>query len=355
MADDDAKPSPSTTIPDPFAGAKASLRDTIKWLATTFAAVIGVVIAGTSLSGISKLTGINLELALTGGIVGLACIVLATGVMLRLLVPHSFYFGELLQPENDALLRRLNRHAIEILPPEIADIETFVARRDMAVQQIRRGVNDPNSSEYQLGSTFLDDIQGTLASLTYLAHYEKLRENLHRAEPTLFVLALGAICGLGVFAVFTGTAKDPPAPAPRPAITNVSFDGQRSPFGLPSSAATQNQGLSGLLSDALHAGVTKEGGSASKPTAALQPILGLIQSLAAAGALPKEVADTLQNELIKNAVEGGREILPAASLETHTDNEGAAFPLPCRRDSATLRHTGSPRSGNSGLRTREVD
>src|ERR1700722_4134151 len=73
VADDDAKPSPSTTIPDPFAGAKASLRDTIKWLATTFAAVIGVVIAGTSLSGISKLTGINLELALSGGIVGLAC------------------------------------------------------------------------------------------------------------------------------------------------------------------------------------------------------------------------------------------------------------------------------------------
>ena len=231
MADPDK--TASAPIADPFAGAKASLRDTIKWLATTFSAVIGVVIAGTSLAGISKLTGVNMVFALAGGVIGLLCIVAATGVMLRLLVPQSFYFGDLVDPENTELLSHLDTHAVELLPPEITDIETFVARRNEAVLKIRNNAAKPDSDAYKEGRAFLDDIQESMANLTYFAHYEKLRGNLHRAEPTLFALALGAILGLGTFAVFTGTAKPPPEPSPKPSVTNTSIDAQRPPAGHP--------------------------------------------------------------------------------------------------------------------------
>jgi hypothetical protein len=71
-----------------------------------------------------------------------------------------------------------------------------------------------------------------VANLTNFAHYEKLRDNLHQVERTLFGLTVGAIIGLGIFAVFTGTAKAPES-GPKPTVTNISIETQPASFGLP--------------------------------------------------------------------------------------------------------------------------
>jgi hypothetical protein len=80
---------------DPFSNAKANIRDTVKWLATTLAALAAAVVAGASITGISALTGWRLVLAIGGGGGGLICIFVAIGIALRLLTSEAYYFSEL--------------------------------------------------------------------------------------------------------------------------------------------------------------------------------------------------------------------------------------------------------------------
>lgn len=305
MADDAEKPGSAADPPDAFAGAITTLRDTLKWLATTFAGVTGLVIAGTSLTGIAKLPAHDQLIALLGCGLGLLCIVAAIGLMLHLLLPQTFYFGELLEPKNGSLLRRLNAHAVEFLPPEFESIEEFIKARKEAVLEMRANRGNPESAGYQEGAAFLDANFDAIVRLTDLAHYELLRSDLRRRQWPLFVLAIFGIGGLGLFAVRVGSVKDsPPAKTP-PVEAHVSLD--LSPA-LLEQFATRNESLTLLLETAVDAGVTKSG-STSSSKSLLGPLLGLVQSLADSGALPKDVATKLRDELIKNSVEGGKEVL----------------------------------------------
>jgi hypothetical protein len=308
MSDADAKPGPTAEPSDPFAGARATFRDTLKWLTTTFAGVIGVVIAGTSLTGISKVPAHDQLIALLGCSVGLLCIVAATGVMLQLLLPQTFYFGELLEPKNQDLLRRLDAHAVEFLPPEFAHIGDFMRERDSAVLKMRVNRSDPESPAYIEGATFLDDNFDAIARLAYLAHYELLRRNLRRRQWLLFLLAVLAIGGLGLFAVKVGSVKDHSSAKPPPPIeAHVSLDVSSALLLLHQASATDVV-VREVLETVVDSSVIKEGGTPTSKSL-LAPLLAVIQSLQDAGALSKEIGTKLREELIKNAVEGGKEIL----------------------------------------------
>src|ERR1700728_3141783 len=153
---DDPKPRPAIGYPsDPFAGAIATLRDTLKWLTTTFAGVIGVVIAGTSLTGITKLSGSDRTVALLGCGLGLLCLVIAIGLMLHLLLPQTFYFGELMEKKNRQLRARLDKRAVEILPPEFSSIEEFIKVRNAAVRKVHDHRHNQQSKQYLEGAKFL--------------------------------------------------------------------------------------------------------------------------------------------------------------------------------------------------------
>jgi hypothetical protein len=201
MADDAGGGRP----PDPFATAKANLRDTVKWLTATFAAMAAAVLAGASLSGISGATGCDLALALAGGGVGLICLFLATGLTLRLLTAETFYLGDIARyPEIRA---HLDRHAADILPPEFAGVDAMLALRQQAIEDIRRNADQPQSQDYQRAAKFFASLEPSVARLVDLAHFELLRHNLQRSAGPLFALAVGALVGLGLFAVFAGAAK----------------------------------------------------------------------------------------------------------------------------------------------------
>lgn len=205
-----APPSTAATVApaDPFASAKDNLRDTVKWLATTFAGLAAVVLAGTSLTGVSHLKGASLVLALVGGGLGLLCVILASGVMLRLLTSESFFVSDLNTQAYANLRAFLNAHAPDILPPQLGSVEEVLRDRALAMKQARDLADHPESKEFQSADRFLAALTVPLSRLTNLAHFEVLRGNLKAAEPKLFFLAIGALIGLGAFAVFTGTLKE---------------------------------------------------------------------------------------------------------------------------------------------------
>jgi hypothetical protein len=199
---------PKAAVPaDQFAAAKANLRDTIKWLATTFASVAAIILAGTSLTGVSQLKGASMSAALIGGGIGLLCFVIAAGLMLRLLTSKTFFISDINSPEYTQLKATLNAHAVDILPAEIRSIDEMLTLRQAATEQARQYSSSSQSSQYTSASDFLTDIVDSLSRLTNLAHFEILRANLNAAVPKLFILAIGALIGLGVFAVFSGNGK----------------------------------------------------------------------------------------------------------------------------------------------------
>jgi hypothetical protein len=193
-------------VADPFDAAKTSLRDTVKWLATVFSALAATVVGGASIVGLAGVKGDGLALALIGGGVGITCLFMAAGLALKLLTAESFHLGDITTNQN--LRTRLDRYANDILPPEFSTVESFIKERADAIDQIRKYLKTPSSKEYQGAHTFLLSIDPPLSRLVNLAQFELMRTQFAKTIPVLFALALGALAGLGAFAVTVGSAKD---------------------------------------------------------------------------------------------------------------------------------------------------
>ncbi len=203
MADEDSGPST-----DPFANAKSNLRDTVKWLATTLAALASVVLAGASITGISGVHGGTLIAALLAALVGLVCVFGAIGILLRLLTSESFYLAQLDNVEFATIKALLAAHADDILSPVFKNLDDFIALRKQAMDFLRRDIKtEQDQRDYDDALEFFPKIAESSLRLVSLAHLEVLRSNFKRSEPLLFALTVGAIIGIGAFAVLTGSGK----------------------------------------------------------------------------------------------------------------------------------------------------
>jgi hypothetical protein len=191
---------------DRFATAKANLRDTVKWLSTLFSALAAAALGGASLVGLASVHGESLRYALWGGGIGIGCLFVAAGLALWLLASESFHISEIEQ--HSRLLKHLNRYASDILPPEYPDVQDFVARRTAAIAKLRElptRSDDPKRLDAQ---QYLQAIDEPLTLLVSLAHFEYMRLRFNCMLPFLAVFAVGALLGLGVYAVYAGTAKE---------------------------------------------------------------------------------------------------------------------------------------------------
>ena len=158
------------------------------------------------LGGVIALCG-----ALTAGTIGLICLLLATGISLKLLTAESFHISDIAtQPD---LEKRLDRHAIDVLPPEYETVRDFTSKRERAIVVLRKHASDRDTSEYKETQQFLQAINEPLSRLVSLAQFESMRMSFDRSMPFLFLLALGALASLGSFAVLVGSAKDSKASA----------------------------------------------------------------------------------------------------------------------------------------------
>ncbi len=187
---------------DPFASAKDNLRETVKWLATIFAGLAAVVVAGASLTGLSDASGVRLMWALGGGGIALICIFVAIGVSLNILAAEPFFLGQLKTDKN--LNDALQQHAVDVLPPEFSTVDSFLTERESAIRVALAKGNSPEDPEYVRARDFLLKSAAPFSRLTSLAHLQSLRSRFAAAKPMLFALAIFALAGLGVFAVFAG-------------------------------------------------------------------------------------------------------------------------------------------------------
>lgn len=305
---DDGGNTASSNIPDPTAGAKANLRDTVKWLATTLAALAAVIMAGTSFTGLARLRGIELWLALAGGAVAVIAVLLVIALLLRLLISEAFYFGNLSEPEYAGVRAELDRHATDLLPPSIPNIEALLEIRRKVVEDIR--TSPPHSAQYAQAVDYLERLRQVLADVTYFAQFEAMRQRLRRDRLPLLVLTLIGLAGLAVLAAAVGKGNQPSEAAPP--VTNVVYPppAQAVPSiaGL-SGEAARNDAIRILLTEAIRldqSGGTPSGGSSK---ISLQPILDLIHGLSETGLLLPDEASSLIKDLQSNAIGGGREIL----------------------------------------------
>lgn len=298
----------SSNIPDPTAGAKANLRDTVKWLATTLAALAAVILAGTSLTGLARLRGVDLWLALGGGAVAIIAVLLVIALLLRLLISEAFYFGNLSEPAYASVREELDRHAIELLPPSIPNIQALLDVRRQVVERIRSSA--PGSNEYAQATDYLLQLREVLAGVTYFAQFEAMRQRLRRDRLPLFGLTLIGLAGLALVVVAVGKGNQ--TPEPRPPITNIVYPPPAQvASATPALAgeAARNHAIRVLLTEAIRLKETAGSAPGGSSNTTWRPIEDLIHGLSETGLLPTGEANSLIKDLKSNAIGATREIL----------------------------------------------
>lgn len=195
-------------VAESLATAKASLRDTTKWLAGSLAAFAAAAFAGTSFGSASGLAGSTLFWALAAGGFGIVCVLFAIGILLNLLTAKTFFLKGLQDdPSLKEIKDRFDEHAADVLPAEAHNIDDLLLVRDQKIAICRRLRGDPDDPQYKDASQFLDKLRPVLLELSSRVHFEVIRANLRSSAPWLFGLAMGAVIGLGAFAVLAGGAK----------------------------------------------------------------------------------------------------------------------------------------------------
>ena len=146
-------------------------------------------------------------------------VLLVIALLLRLLISEAFYFGNLSEPEYAGVRAELDRHATDLLPPSIPNIEALLEIRRKVVEDIR--TSPPHSAEYAQAVDYLERLRQVLADVTYFAQFEAMRQRLRRDRLPLLVLTLIGLAGLAVLAAAVGKGNQPSEAAPP--VTNVVY------------------------------------------------------------------------------------------------------------------------------------
>jgi outer membrane protein OmpA-like peptidoglycan-associated protein len=243
---------------DPYAANKANLRETIKWLASIFAGLAAVVIAGTPISGLGArgLSPTRVAIGTLAVLVGFAAICAAVVQMLRLLRADLLYpsdidpqvdVGKGAEAEEIARVRAdLEAHSKDLVPDYGSMLEFHrrlklaetAARNAQQVYQDALNQKPPDAAvttqakadyesqikEFQL----FRDLQGRVL---YYAAYQRFYMRLKRATPWLFSLGILALLALVIFTLAVQGPKEDKAPTITviPIIERPNGEGPASP------------------------------------------------------------------------------------------------------------------------------
>lgn len=211
------KPAAEAAAADPFAAAKANIRDTIKWLTTTFSAIAGVILAGSTLAGLGALPfGWRLGVAAFGALLGFACTMAAIARVLGMLKSEAFFLGEI--EKNKKLRDWVDAHAEDLLPAEYGTAQEFLDARRAARAELKKlsSQASPDPAAYEKAVARFKAFGQASAPITSLLHFERMAERLGEESRPLMVLASLALLGLGVFAWAAGAPKPAAKPEPAP-------------------------------------------------------------------------------------------------------------------------------------------
>jgi hypothetical protein len=216
MADEAEPVTPSTPPADEFAAQKANIRDTAKWMATAFAAVAAVVIAGTPFSGLGTLDHAHLVTILIAGGIALVCVLVAIGSILNVLIGSYAFAGSLEQAAKDFI----NENAKDVLPIQFDRLEEFLAHREatrieavnlwktLTVKQISPltiEARQAAEAKYLVYLSRSDEAERNAARIVSLAHLFRMRSQLSRIRRLLVFLTVASVISL-VVAVWAATS-----------------------------------------------------------------------------------------------------------------------------------------------------
>jgi hypothetical protein len=216
MADAAESATPSAPPTNDYAAQKADARDTAKWMATAYAAVAAIVIAGTPFSGIGALDCQHLAIAIIAGGISVTCILVAISSILDVLIGGYAFAGSL----DGEAKKFINDHAKDLLPIPFEKLEDFLADREAirseAVKSWQRltcrqapplDVKERQEIE-QNYQTYVDlsaKAERNAARIVSLAHLFLIRNQLSKIRRLLVILTAVAMISL-VVAVWAATS-----------------------------------------------------------------------------------------------------------------------------------------------------
>lgn len=220
-----------------FKTALANLRDTVKWLATTFSALAAFVVAGASLNGLGDLA-VASPLFWAAGLcllAGFSAICWAVYLTLHILRPMLSYRSNLLKPSTEeevAARDEINTHALDLLPHNVDSLAEIGSELDSCRKEIDeiekplkadKGVTDAEAArieaEVALWRQSRDSYIKALDDLLEIATFIRLKRRFDLALPRLFISGALALLALGAYAVMTHEKKSDEKSAA--GVTNV--------------------------------------------------------------------------------------------------------------------------------------
>jgi hypothetical protein len=200
---------------DPFAAAKANLRDTIKWLAAAIAGIAGIAIGSSPLTSLGSLppTGASLWIALAALAAALLCFAKGVAIVLDLLIGDVFYLEE--ARDDEAMKKLVQDRRRDLLPPTFATLTDILDARETAATAMWNHRATPTAPAFVDAKARFEALIPTLSKLTSLLHLERFRGRVRDARRPLFGFTFVGALALATFA----WTANPPKPAPAAATT----------------------------------------------------------------------------------------------------------------------------------------
>jgi hypothetical protein len=190
---------------DSYATAKANLRDTIKWLATSLAALGAAVVAGVSINGLAGLEGTPLLVAVISGGAGLLAILVAISIMLSLLASDVLYFSEIAADPNHPISREIKIHAKDVLPGHARTIGSLLDSRDSFEEEMDKAREAKDVPAFEKALKKYTSADQAIADVASLAQFLQLRNSFRSRSPLLILCTIVAIAALGVYSLVAGS------------------------------------------------------------------------------------------------------------------------------------------------------
>jgi outer membrane protein OmpA-like peptidoglycan-associated protein len=212
--------SPTTSA---YADAKANIRDTVKWLAASFAAIAAVVVAGSSLSGIGQLElgSWRLWVALAALAIGFLCVARALYRILQLLRADGLFASDLANAshsdaELQPILDVIQRHHTDLLPHGYGSFRNLWEKAEDVKGEMDKlsKSGQANQPQFKVYEQYLADLEARIYRLLDFALYMRQCDRVEAAQRPLFFLGGTALVALAVFAYAANPPKTESTPAP---------------------------------------------------------------------------------------------------------------------------------------------
>lgn len=248
---------------DPYAAARANIRDSVKWLVAAFASMAAALVAGMPLAGIGALEPVSGRFVLAAGALLTAAGAIGYGlvVALRLLRSEGLFLSDL-EEQADAEIGRasgperaemiwlrnlIETRARDVLPSNYPSLGALRVAIKQAEEYLKRALEGHDANEVDEGKVTLAALTSARTRLLWFALYQRAEKRLADSVPKLLLLGVVALSALLAFV----WAANPPTRDDRPIVASIAFDGPLRVICLPGEVDGKlGQGSANGVSDA---------------------------------------------------------------------------------------------------------